>query len=174
METRTMYANTTWNLKPLMLDPGETDNEFHIFDSNQRELLTLIFKPCPPTSAAYGDGPGPTTMTLPEGEVRVLLRSENLEYDTLERLAYSGIYTLEQLENITDAHIRKYGLSPLLLGIVARAAARAATPPQDVPTRVPTPPVLSHAARRKRKHTEALDSRTALASMSSLLDLLEQ
>ena len=106
-------------------------------------------------------------MTLPDGEVRVLIRSENLEDDTLERLAYSGIYTLEQLQNMTEAHCRKYGLDPLLLGIAARAAARAATPPQDGP-------VLSHAARRKKRKTDALDSSTALASMSSLLDLLEQ
>lgn len=164
-ETRTMYANTTWNLIPLILTPGEPDNELHIYDSSQRELLTLIFKVSPPTSA---DGPGPTTMTLPDGEVRVLVRSENLKDDTLERLAYSGIYTREQLQNMTEAHCRKYGLDPLLLGIGARAAARAATPPQDGP-------VLSHAARRKkRKSDEALASSTALASMSSLLDLLEQ
>ena len=170
METRTMYANTTWTLKALILAPGETDNEFHIFDSYQRELLTLIFKVCTPTPPTYLSGPGPTTMSLPDSELMALLRSENLELKT-ERLTYIGIYILSQLQNMTDAHRRNYGLHPRLVGIGTKATdTTAATPPQDVPARVPTPSVLSHTARRKRKHAESLDSSKALASMSSLLE----
>ena len=47
-------------------------------------------------------------------------------------------------------------------------------PAHDGSRAVPTPPVLSHAVRRKKRKTDTLDSSTALASMSSLLDLLEQ
>jgi hypothetical protein len=140
-----LLPKTSWTLDSLILDPDETDNELHIYDSYRRELRTLIFKVNIPVV-----GDPPTTMTLPDSEVLALLREMAL-YDQAERLALDGIYTLDQLKHMTDDHRRKYSISIQL---------------RDGGDK------LSKALQKRK--TDTLDSTTALASMSSLLESLKQ
>jgi hypothetical protein len=101
----TMQPNSEWNLEALILSVGEADNELHIYDQYQRELLTLRFKV---NTSSVGSS-GPSTMTLPDSDVINLLIEYGFEY-SIDQLAGSGIHTLEELMNMTDEHIRKYKL----------------------------------------------------------------
>ena len=115
----TMQPNSEWNLQALILSVGEADNELHIYDEYQRELLTLRFKV---NTASVGSS-GPSTMTLPDSDVIKLLIDNKLG-DEIEHLAGSGIHTLEQLRNITDEHINKYKLRMAFRNLIEKLSAK--------------------------------------------------
>lgn len=115
----TMQPNTEWNLQALILSVGEADNELHMYDRYQRELLTLRFK----VNAASVGSSGPSTMTLPDIDVIDLLIEYGLEYE-IEHLAGSGIHTLEQLRNMTDEHISKYKLRLAFRNLIEKLSAK--------------------------------------------------
>ena len=110
---RSLQPNSEWDLQALILSKGEDDNELHIFDGCERELLALCFK----VNTASAVGSKRSTMTLPDGDVIELLNEEGLE-DEIERLASSGNHTYEQLKNMTEEHRGKYRLRLSFLGLV--------------------------------------------------------
>ena len=113
-EVRSLKPNSECNLEALILIEGEDDNELHMYDSHARELLTLRFK----VKTASVVSSEPSTMALPDNNVKEQLKTYNLE-DEIERLASSGIHTYEQLENMTDEHTTKYHLRFTFRGLIA-------------------------------------------------------
>ncbi len=115
----TLQPNSEWNLEALILSVGEADNELHIYDEYQRELLTLRFKV---NTASVGSS-GPSTMTLPDSDLITLLIEYGLEYE-IDHLAGSGIHTIEELKNMTDEHINKYKLRLAFRGLREQLSAK--------------------------------------------------
>ncbi len=99
----------------MYLSEGEKDNELHIYDEYQRELLTLRFK----VNTSDVGSSEPSTMTLPDDGVIQLMIAESLE-DEIELLASSGIHTMEELRNMTEDR-RKYRLSVRFRGVMKAA-----------------------------------------------------